>query len=118
MHPPRMWLTLRLARYSITAVVVLLALALLADSSSLLAGGLTADAYYLPLRSVPVGAHRGEIEDILIETHGRLLRHQRRLWLIVHGSALGCALLALVALQGHTTAQGAARTALDDAPPR
>jgi hypothetical protein len=87
--------TLRLARYSIAAVVVLLAFALLADLSATFAGRLTADAYYLPLRSVPVGDRRGEIEDILIATHGRLLWHQRRIWLAIHGSALVCAMLAL-----------------------
>ena len=88
---------MRLVRYPLVVVAVLMTLAFLADLGASTSGELTADAYYLPLRSVPLGDNRAQVEDILIETHGRLLRHQRRLWLAVHGLALGCASLALAA---------------------
>lgn len=87
----------RVTTFSASLFVALLALALLIDLSMITMGGMTADAYYLPLRSVPVGEHREEIESVLVETHGRLTRHQRRLWLVIHGSALAGAIVVLAA---------------------
>ncbi len=89
---------MRLARVSLTAVVVPLSLAFLADLSAIIFGGMTADAYYLPLQKVPLGEHRKEFEGILIYKNGDIWWHQRRWWLIIHGSALECASLALVAI--------------------
>ncbi|MDR3637847.1 MAG: hypothetical protein P4L84_28840 [Isosphaeraceae bacterium] len=99
---------MRLVRYLLAVVVVLLSFAFLADLGAFTTGALTADAYYLPLRSVPLGGNRAQVEDILIETHGRLLRHQRRLWLVVHGLALGCASLALAIAWRRLAQPGAA----------
>ena len=90
-------MNMRKVHISFLAVVVLLAFAVAADLGAvMLPASFTADAYYLPLREVPVGDSRDAIERSLIETHGRVLRHQRRLWLVVHGAALACALVAWV----------------------
>lgn len=86
---------MRLVRYPLAVAVALLTFAFLADIGAFTFGPLTADVYYLPLRSVPVGDNREQIEHIVIKTHIQLIRHKRRMWLAVHGLALGCASLAL-----------------------
>jgi hypothetical protein len=104
-----------MVRVPLALLVATLLVAFLHDIGATTAGALTADTYYLPLRSIPVGAHRDEIEHSLIETHGKLLRHQRRLWLVLHGAAFGCALIALAASFRTTAPPGTISSSLPGA---
>ncbi|WP_437226321.1 hypothetical protein SH661x_004523 [Planctomicrobium sp. SH661] len=89
---------MKLIQYPLILTGILLTISLLTDLSLTMFGPMTADTYYLPLRSVAISdEHREEIEDILIKTHRDLIAHQRRYWFAVHGFALCAVMLSLIA---------------------